>query len=163
MRSAALALAIKRFQLIAMHRARYKLSSLYFSRVFWVLIGAGLSVCLCLPRQLLSAEIPGAYLEWPGATNANIPSWPKKKLHYKVIGNLSADAQSAVETGLRRLSKYTDLSFDLGNPVDLLFIYDSGVVVDLYDHPEKLKYLGLSSGQIASMQSIVAAAGRARN
>lgn len=137
-----------------MHRVRYKLTSRYFSRVPRIVIGvAGLLIWFGLSHKLISAEISSAYLEWPDATNANIPSWPKKKLHYKVIGNLSEDAQPAIETGLRRLSKYTDLSFDLGNPVDLLFIYDSGVVADLYDHPEKLKYLGLSSGQIASMQS----------
>ena len=84
-----------------------------------------------------------------------IVSWPKQNLVYASIGDLSPETTPIIAETLKRLSSITGLNFrrETSGRVDITFISDPKVLLDLHDNPQRFHSIGLSDEMIALMQT----------
>lgn len=87
--------------------------------------------------------------------SSRIPAWAKQDLVYASIGDISPDANPIIDEAMKRLSSVTGLNIRRGfsGRVDITFISDPKVLLDLHDRPRRFRSIGLSDEYIVSMQT----------
>lgn len=86
---------------------------------------------------------------------SRIPSWPKKDLAYGIMGGLSRSAGPMIEDYMKRLSAVTGLSIHPGGKMDITFIADETVLIDLHDKPQRFHTIGLPDSLIVMTQAAI--------
>jgi hypothetical protein len=87
--------------------------------------------------------------------NSRIPSWPKQDLAYGIMGGLSRGAGPMIEDYMKRVSKVTGLDIHPGGKMDITFIADETVLLDLHDKPQRFHTIGLPDNFIALTQAAI--------
>lgn len=87
--------------------------------------------------------------------SSRIPAWAKQDLVYASIGDISPDANPIIDEAMKRLSSVTGLNIrrEFSGRVDITFISDPKVLLDLHDRPQRFHSIGLSDEYIVSMQT----------
>jgi len=86
---------------------------------------------------------------------SRIPSWPKQDLAYGIMGGLSRGAGPMIEDYMKRVSTATGLNIHPGGKMDITFIVDETVLLDLHDKPQRFHTIGLPDNFIALTQAAI--------
>ena len=84
--------------------------------------------------------------------NQKIASWPKKFIRYTAVGELSLEFNSKLDTQMAELASRTGLQLVRENPADIVFVFDERALIDIHENPQRLRYLGLETNIISSLQ-----------